>query len=173
MSKAILCEQGGYHSLQADRMALFRTSNSREESFLTKKSCQGLFAPGHSREPVPAAGTYVGSVRAPLPRTATGKLFLAARESSLLHKTGSSYCGQGLIENWVAGNQKAIHQHPAHFLPSHHIADADGRPVAGIYALGNLRSLSQVQASKLDRISLGVPPVPAPCGRLPGTTGPG
>lgn len=132
-----------------------------------------LFAPGHSREPVPAAGTYVGSVRAPLPRTATGKLFLAARESSLLHKTGSSYCGQGLIENWVAGNQKAIHQHPAHFLPSHHIADADGRPVAGIYALGNLRSLSQVQASKLDRISLGVPPVPAPCGRLPGTTGPG
>ena len=112
-----------------------------------------LFAPGHSREPVPAAGTYVGSVRAPLPRTATGKLFLAARESSLLHKTGSSYCGQGLIENWVAGNQKAIHQHPAHFLPSHHIADADGRPVAGIYALGNLRSLSQVQASKLDRIS--------------------
>lgn len=39
-----------------------------------------LFAPGHSREPVPAAGTYVGSVRAPLPRTATGKLFLAARE---------------------------------------------------------------------------------------------
>ena len=116
---------------------------------------------------------FVGSVRAPLPRTATGKLFLAARESSLLHKTGSSYCGQGHIENWVAGNQKAIHQHPAHFLPSHHIADADGRPVAGIYALGNLRSLSQVQASKLDRISLGVPPVPAPCGRLPGTTGPG
>lgn len=133
-----------------------------------------LFAPGHSCGPVPAAVTYVGSVRAPLPRTATSKLFLAAREKlpiaqnrELILRTRS----HRELGSWQPeGHPPAPSAFPP---PPHHIADADGRPVAGIYALDKLRSLSQVQASKLDRISLGVPPVPAPCGRLPGTTGPG